>query len=48
VKDHRSNFEAGNVNAILDGDLDDLMIAYLRFTKTGVTISNSGDGGGSE
>jgi len=46
VKDHRSNFEAGNVNAILDGDLDDLMIAYLRFAKTGITVSNSGGGGG--
>ena len=45
VKDHRSNFEAGNVNAILDGDLDNLMIAYLRFAKTGVPISESGGGG---
>ncbi|MDR3075853.1 MAG: peptide chain release factor 2 [Synergistaceae bacterium] len=41
VKDHRSNFEAGNVNAILDGGLDDLMIAYLRFAKTGNAAASS-------
>jgi peptide chain release factor 2 len=38
IKDHRSNFEAGNVGAILDGDLDELMVAYLRFAKTGNTV----------
>jgi peptide chain release factor 2 len=48
VKDHRSNFEAGNVNAILDGELDDFMIAYLRFAKTGATASSSGGGGGDD
>ena len=42
VKDHRSNLEIGNVNAILDGDLDDIMIAYLRFAKTGVPVSGGG------
>jgi len=31
VKDHRTNYEVGNVQAVLDGDLDDLMEAYLRF-----------------
>jgi len=29
VKDHRTNFEVGNVNAVLDGQLDALMEAYL-------------------
>lgn len=29
VKDLRTNYETGNVNAILDGDLDGLMKAYL-------------------
>ena len=29
VKDLRTNYETGNVNAVLDGDLDGLMKAYL-------------------
>ena len=29
VKDLRTNFETGNVNAVLDGDLDGLIKAYL-------------------
>jgi peptide chain release factor 2 len=30
VKDHRTNHETGDVQAVLDGRLDDLMEAYLR------------------
>ncbi len=30
VKDHRTEFETSNTTAVLDGDLDDLMEAYLR------------------
>jgi peptide chain release factor 2 len=29
VKDHRTNAEAGNVNAVMDGDLDAFIKAYL-------------------
>jgi peptide chain release factor 2 len=29
VKDHRTGFEVGDVNSVLDGDLDALMQAYL-------------------
>jgi peptide chain release factor 2 len=29
VKDHRTDFEVGDVNRVLDGDLDDLVRAYL-------------------
>lgn len=29
VKDHRTNFEQGNVNAVMDGDLDGFINAYL-------------------
>ncbi len=33
VKDHRTGYEVGNVNAVLDGDLDDFMIAYLKWAS---------------
>ncbi len=29
VKDHRTNYETGNVNAVMDGDLDGFINAYL-------------------
>ncbi|MBN1976136.1 MAG: peptide chain release factor 2 [Anaerolineae bacterium] len=32
VKDHRTDHETGNVQAVLDGRLDDFVEAYLRFT----------------
>jgi peptide chain release factor 2 len=32
VKDHRTGFETGNVQAVLDGSLRDFMEAYLRFS----------------
>jgi peptide chain release factor 2 len=30
VKDHRTEFQTGNPDAVLEGDLDDLITAYLR------------------
>ena len=33
VKDHRTDYEKGNIQAVLDGDLDEFMEHYLR--KTG-------------
>lgn len=30
VKDHRTNFETGNVQAVIDGDLDGFIDAYLK------------------
>ena len=32
VKDHRTDFQSGNSQAVLDGDLDDFMEAYLKST----------------
>jgi peptide chain release factor 2 len=29
VKDHRTDFEVGNANGVLDGDLDGFVQAYL-------------------
>ena len=33
VKDHRTNFEIGNVNAVMDGKIDDFIFEYLKFIK---------------
>jgi len=32
VKDHRTDFEMGNTEAVLDGELDPFIESYLRFT----------------
>jgi peptide chain release factor 2 len=34
VKDHRTGFEVGNAEAVLEGDLDGLMEAFLRWDAT--------------
>ena len=31
VKDHRTNYEVGNVQNVMDGDLNDFMISYLKW-----------------
>ena len=36
AKDHRTNFENGNINAVMDGDLDGFINAYLRYVKDNV------------
>ncbi len=35
VKDHRTNHEMGNVNAVMDGDLDPFINAYLKAASLG-------------
>ena len=30
VKDHRTNYETGNVNAVMDGEIDEFITAYLQ------------------
>lgn len=36
VKDHRTNYEVGNVQAVMDGEIDEFMESYL---KNGLTNS---------
>ena len=33
AKDHRTDFETGNINAVMDGDLDGFINAYLKLTS---------------
>ena len=35
VKDHRTNAESSNVNAVLDGEIDLFINAYLKQTVSG-------------
>ncbi len=37
VKDLRTEHETGNVDAVLDGDIEDFMVAYLRWRRTGTS-----------
>ncbi|HEX6423698.1 MAG TPA: peptide chain release factor 2 [Acidimicrobiales bacterium] len=39
VKDLRSEHETGNVSAVLDGDLDPFMEAYLQWRRAGAAMS---------
>lgn len=45
VKDHRTNTEKGNVDAVLDGDLDDFIEAYLLGSMTSGTAAQPGQAG---
>jgi peptide chain release factor 2 len=35
VKDHRTGCETGNVQAVLDGEIDDFLMAALNYRKSG-------------
>ena len=30
VKDHRTNYEVGNVQSVMDGDIDEFMESFLK------------------
>ena len=34
VKDHRTNYEVGNVEAVMDGDLNGFIDSYLKYNKS--------------
>ena len=35
VKDHRTGFESGNIGAVMDGDIDGFINAYLKAKSRG-------------
>jgi peptide chain release factor 2 len=43
IKDHRTKLAIGDVDRVLDGDVDPLMHAYLVFRKTGKTAGDGKD-----
>ncbi len=45
VKDHRTKLSIGDVDRVLEGDLDSLMHAYLVFRKTGKIATDTKDDG---
>ena len=40
AKDHRTGFESGNINAVMDGDIDGFINAYLKASANG-TLGNA-------
>jgi peptide chain release factor 2 len=38
VKDHRTGWETGNINAVMDGDLDQFITAYLKAASQGTLV----------
>ena len=34
IKDHRTDHETGNVQPVMDGDLDDFVMAYLKYISS--------------
>lgn len=43
IKDHRTKLAIGDVDRVLDGDIDELIHAYLVFRKTGKLASDKDD-----
>ncbi|WP_156003119.1 peptide chain release factor 2 [Treponema bryantii] len=43
VKDHRTRYSVGNIQAVMDGDLDDFMNAYLVAKWKGLPMDGTGD-----
>ena len=35
VKDHRTSYETGNIQAVMDGDIDGFINAYLKCASLG-------------
>ena len=44
VKDHRTGYETGNIQAVLDGALDDFITAYLQWKAKGAAVEAAENG----
>ena len=42
AKDHRTGFESGNINAVMDGDLDGFINSYLKASSKGELSNGEG------
>jgi len=43
VKDHRTKFNVGNIQGVMDGDIDPFIDSYLHFLWKGGTVQADGD-----
>jgi peptide chain release factor 2 len=43
VKDHRTGYETGNTGAVLDGDIDGFIAAYLQWRVRGTVAEGAGE-----
>ncbi|PKL26690.1 MAG: peptide chain release factor 2 [Spirochaetae bacterium HGW-Spirochaetae-3] len=43
VKDHRTKFSVGNIQGVMDGDIDPFIDSYLHFLWKGGTVQADGD-----
>ena len=43
IKDHRTKLAVGDVDRVLEGDLDELIHAFLAWQKTGKTVATGSD-----
>lgn len=43
VKDHRTSYETGNISAVMDGDIDGFINAYLKALSQNALENNGGD-----
>ena len=39
VKDHRTSYEVGNVQAVMDGRIDEFIYSYLKYCKNNGIIN---------
>ena len=43
VKDHRTKYNVGNIQGVMDGDLDEFMNSYLVAKWKGLPMDGSAD-----